>query len=115
MQIHQEADGLALDLPLRKEVSRSLPFAGLMSEHAVETTDRVEPVLVSEPADLTALEAEEVIEVPLLLSGREMSVLEQAAHQQGLTTGALLRGMLRDFVQQAVGRVRGRTCKPEAL
>jgi hypothetical protein len=77
----------------------------------METTDRVEPVLVSEPVDLGALKNDDVIEVPLLLSGWQMSALEQAAHQKGLTTAALLRGMLREFVQHAVGRA----CKPEAL
>jgi hypothetical protein len=41
--------------------------------------------------------ADEVVEIPLLLSGWQASALERAAHDRGLTTGEMVRGLLRDF------------------
>jgi hypothetical protein len=40
----------------------------------------------------------EVIEVPLLLPGWQVKVLETAAHSRGLTAGAMVRTLLRDFI-----------------
>jgi hypothetical protein len=40
----------------------------------------------------------EVVEVPLLLPGWQVSALETAAHHRGLTAGEMLRSVLRDFI-----------------
>lgn len=63
--------------------------------------------------DLLAVE-EEVVEVPLLLSGGQVSALEWMAHRSGLTTGAMLRQLLRDFLagQRVVSSV---PCKVEPI
>jgi len=45
--------------------------------------------------------AEDVVEIPLLLSGPEVSILETVAHQRGLTAGVMVRHLLRDFLVQA--------------
>jgi hypothetical protein len=61
------------------------------------------------------LTREEVIEVPLLLPGWQMSALEQAAHCRGLTAGEMVRHLLADFFC-AGGKVRLDTpagCKAE--
>jgi len=42
-----------------------------------------------------------VEEVPLLLSTGQMVALERAARQRGLTTGQLLRHLVKDFLRQA--------------
>jgi hypothetical protein len=41
---------------------------------------------------------EEVIEIPLLLQGSQMTALETAAHSRGLTAGEMVRDLLRDFL-----------------
>jgi hypothetical protein len=48
---------------------------------------------------------EDVVEIPLLLSGREISILERIAHQRGLTAGSMVRRLLREFLVQS-GPVR---------
>ena len=45
-----------------------------------------------------ALYESDVIEMPLLLSGVQMSALEQAAHIHGLTAAGMVRRLLRDFI-----------------
>jgi hypothetical protein len=40
----------------------------------------------------------EVVEVPLLLPGWQMSALEKVAHQRGLTAGAIVRNLIREFI-----------------
>jgi hypothetical protein len=40
----------------------------------------------------------EVVEISLLLPGWEVSILEMVAHQRGLTTGAMVRHLVRDFL-----------------
>jgi len=40
----------------------------------------------------------DVIEMPLLLSGVQMSALEQAAHRRGLTAAQMVRRLLREFI-----------------
>jgi hypothetical protein len=42
----------------------------------------------------------EVIEVPLLLPGWQVSVLATAAHDHGLTAGEMVRSLLRDFIMR---------------
>ena len=53
------------------------------------------PFLVSEP--IPTLPEGEVLEIPLLLSGWQVSALETAAHNRGLTAGEMVRHVLRDF------------------
>jgi hypothetical protein len=40
----------------------------------------------------------DVVEVPLLLSGRQMLALEEMAHHRGLTAGEMVRRLLHDFI-----------------
>jgi hypothetical protein len=42
----------------------------------------------------------DVIEVPLLLPGWQVSALATAAHDQGLTAGEMVRCLLRDFIDR---------------
>lgn len=41
-----------------------------------------------------------IVEVPLLLPGWQAARLEQAAAEQGLTTGQLARRLIRDFLRR---------------
>jgi hypothetical protein len=41
-----------------------------------------------------------VVEVPLLLSAGDLSALEEAAHQCGLTAGEMLRALLHHYLAQ---------------
>lgn len=45
-------------------------------------------------------EGGDVIEIPLLLSGKQMSALEQAAFVRGLTAGEMVRHLLREFIER---------------
>jgi hypothetical protein len=55
-------------------------------------------------SDLEALTArfdtgmEDVVEVPLLLPGWQMSALEQAAYLRGVTAAEMVRELLRTFI-----------------
>ena len=40
----------------------------------------------------------DVIEMPLLLSGLQMSALERVAHRRGLTAAQMVRRVLREFI-----------------
>jgi hypothetical protein len=40
----------------------------------------------------------DVVEIPLLLSGCQASILETAAHQRGLTAAVMVRHLVRDFL-----------------
>jgi hypothetical protein len=42
--------------------------------------------------------ADDVVEIPLLLQGWQMTALETAAHQRGQTAGEMVRDLLRDFL-----------------
>jgi hypothetical protein len=44
----------------------------------------------------------DVVEVPLLLPGWQVTALERAAHQRGLTAAAMVRSLLRDFIAHGV-------------
>jgi hypothetical protein len=44
------------------------------------------------------LDREDVVEIPLLLQGWQMTALETAAHSRGLTAGEMVRDVLRDFL-----------------
>jgi hypothetical protein len=54
------------------------------------------PLGVEEPC-LPLVEGD-VVEVPLLLPRWQASILETVAHQRGLTTGEMVRHLLRDFL-----------------
>jgi hypothetical protein len=43
---------------------------------------------------------EGVVEVPLLLPGWQAAALEEAAHARGLTAAAMVRRLLREFLEQ---------------
>jgi hypothetical protein len=52
--------------------------------------------LTCEPADSRSPLESEVVEVSLLLSGRDAAVLEATAHSQGLTAGQMLRRLIQE-------------------
>jgi hypothetical protein len=58
-------------------------------------SDRMQTVL--RHCDVYLPSDEEVLEVPLLLSGWQVRALEQAAHQRGLTAGEMVRSLLDEF------------------
>jgi hypothetical protein len=49
------------------------------------------------------LDREDVVEIPLLLQGWQMTALETAAHSRGLTAGEMVRDVLRDFLLRVSG------------
>jgi hypothetical protein len=51
-----------------------------------------------EPAGGRDFQEGEVIEVSLLLPGWQVSALEMAAHQRGLTAAAVVRNLIREFI-----------------
>jgi len=51
----------------------------------------------------------EVIEVPLLLPGWQVSALASAAHDRGLTAGEMVRHLLSDFIARQ-RRAHAETC-----
>lgn len=52
----------------------------------------------------------EVVELPLLLPGWQVSKLETVAHQRGMTAAAMVRHLLRDFLTVAPSQ----RCAPSA-
>jgi hypothetical protein len=52
---------------------------------------------------------DEIVEVPLLLPGWQVTALETAAQDRGLTTAQMVRSLLRDFIvrEQLEGAVPG--------
>lgn len=55
----------------------------------------------------------DVVEIPLLLAGWQVTALETAAHDRGLTAAEMVRHVLRDFLAHA-GR-SGSTASPAAV
>jgi hypothetical protein len=55
----------------------------------------------------------DVVEIPLLLAGWQVSALETAAHDRGLTAAEMVRHVLRDFLSHA-GR-HASTCSSSAF
>jgi hypothetical protein len=53
---------------------------------------------------------EDVVEIPLLLPGWQVSALATAAHDRGLTTGEMVRTLLRQFIADCQKETR-RTVK----
>ena len=56
----------------------------------------------SDGDEWTTLDPTEVVEIPLLLSGRQMLALEEAAHHRGLTAGEMVRHLLQDFIAHSL-------------
>jgi len=52
----------------------------------------------AEAAGTTPIPMAPVVEVPVLLESRLLVALESAACEQGMTTGAFLRCLVRDYV-----------------
>jgi len=52
--------------------------------------------------DLFPTDDSQVIEVPLLLPGWQMSALERAAYLRGLTAAEMVRQLLNDFISAEV-------------
>ena len=44
------------------------------------------------------LATSDVVEIPLLIPGWQMDALETAAHARGLTTGEMVRNLVREFI-----------------
>jgi hypothetical protein len=53
------------------------------------------------------LQADEVVEIPILLAGWQVWALEHEAHQRGLTAGEMVRHVLRDFIDGASVPTKG--------
>jgi hypothetical protein len=58
---------------------------------------RFETLVTGEEKEFDVLEAD-VIEIPLLLAGWQVSALETAAHDRGLTAAEMVRHVLGDFL-----------------
>lgn len=66
-------------------------------------TDLYHPLYgVAEPT--TPVNEGDIVELPLLLPGWEVSKLETVAHQRGMTAAAMVRYLLRDFLTVAPSR-----------
>jgi hypothetical protein len=52
----------------------------------------------------------DVVEIPLLLPGWQMDVLEKAAHERGLTAAGMVRQLLRSFILEKQ-KERGIRCE----
>ena len=52
------------------------------------------------PGDTLLLDepGNDVVEIPLLLQGWQVTALETAAHNRGQTAGEIIRDLLRDFL-----------------
>jgi hypothetical protein len=57
------------------------------------------PALAKDAAAFDPYDSE-VIEMPLLLSGLQLSALERAAHTRGLTAAQMVRRLLREFIAE---------------
>jgi hypothetical protein len=70
-----------------------------MNPHSLPLSARDDPSWEGFRTDLPPdLPTGDVVEVPLLLEGWQMSALERAAHTRGLTAGEMVRTLLRDFI-----------------
>ena len=50
---------------------------------------------------------EEITELSVLLAGRQVEELEQAAHEQGYTAAQMIRRLIRDFLLGTRGNRSG--------
>ena len=56
-----------------------------------------QPPGVEEPS-IPSFEGDDVVELPILLPGWQVTKLETAAHKRGMTAAAMVRYLLRDFL-----------------
>jgi hypothetical protein len=68
-----------------------------MTEH-LEANKETEAILMFQEEITLQHHSSEVVEVSLLLSSRQISALEAAAHRRGLTAGEMVRRLLQDFI-----------------
>jgi hypothetical protein len=63
-------------------------------------------ITVPRSAELAAarlpLSSEEIVELAVLLTSREAEALETVAHDQGITTGQMLRQLIRECIDQSL-------------
>jgi hypothetical protein len=59
--------------------------------------------------EMPAFDSADVIEIPLLLSGRQILALEEAAFRRGMTAAEMVRHLVYEFIAQAVPCKVGRT------
>lgn len=59
---------------------------------------RYDDAMTGNPKSSFALDASEIVEVPLLLPGWQMSALERAAYLRGITAAEMVRQLLREFI-----------------
>ena len=52
------------------------------------------------PPERFELDSEDVVEVPLLLPGWQMSALEKAAYVRGVTAAEMVRELLRVYIPE---------------
>ena len=64
----------------------------------MNTCSREPPTLAKDLGSFDLYESD-VIEMPLLLSGVQMSALEKAANHRGMTTAGMVRQVLREFIE----------------
>jgi hypothetical protein len=57
----------------------------------------------------------EVVEISLLLPSWQVSAIETAAHDAGLTAGEMVRHLLRDFIAGLPGKAHRRSEIPTAF
>jgi hypothetical protein len=70
-----------------------------MNQH-IDTMAPFEEQEVHDEKEFDMPEAD-VVEIPLLLAGWQVSALETAAHDRGLTAAEMVRHVLRDFLAHA--------------
>jgi hypothetical protein len=73
---------------------------------------RFEPLAPDTETEFDMPEAD-VVEIPLLLAGWQVSALETAAHDRGLTAAEMVRHVLRDFLSSTSSQGMG--CSSSAL
>jgi len=61
-------------------------------------SDRLPQSTCRSPSSFPLVE-EDVVEIPLLLPGWQVSALATAAHARGLTAGEMVRTLLREFIE----------------
>ncbi len=61
-------------------------------------TSCMNPLTLPKDTEYLSVYESDVVEMPLLLSGIQMSALEQVAHNRGLTAAGMVRQLLREFM-----------------
>jgi hypothetical protein len=64
----------------------------------MKTSCKDPTTLISPGTDDFRLDPSDVIEIPLLLPGWQMSAIEQAAFHRGMTAAEMVRHLLNDFL-----------------